>query len=78
MKYYTAAWPDQNALGEEYTKWETLSEQDILNEYWEYWSEKMRSVGKAELISEERCIEDWCIVNWAVRNFWREMKDNIE
>jgi hypothetical protein len=38
---------------------------EILKDYFEYWSAKMRLVGKDELISEQNCIEDWIIVNYA-------------
>jgi len=63
----------------EYTHWETLSEQEILDQYYDYWSSKMILpwFNDNEDISKEKCIEDWCIVHWAERNYWREMKDCI-
>lgn len=78
MKYYTICYPDQTLLGHEYTHWETLSEQEILNDYWLYWFTKMIINNQPEEeLTSERCIEDWCIVHWAQRNYWREMKDCI-
>ena len=44
-----------------------MTEKDILNEYWEFWSRKMiEKYGEGhELITEENCIDDWVVVNWA-------------
>lgn len=51
-----------------------LSEEDILEEYWEYWQGQMLKAvtrkntgayGKPELITKEHCIKDWISVNWA-------------
>ena len=78
MRYWTIVTPDYNLFWQEYDKWETLSEKDILNEYWDWWSGRMKEVGKEDMISEERCIEDWCIVHWAARNRWREIKEYYE
>lgn len=79
MKYYTIVYPDRNSLGEEYNHWETLSEKEILDQYWKYWFIKMIDNGQPdEKLTSEQCIEDWCIVHWAERNYWREMKDNYE
>ena len=72
-------------LGDEYTKWETLSDKQILDYYWEHWSGQMkRAFYEKRLmnltlddITPENCIEDWRIVHWAQRNPWREMKDCI-
>ena len=43
-----------------------LTEQQILAEYWDYWCQQMRKVGKGDQLSEEHCIEDWITVNWAI------------
>ena len=43
----------------------TKTEQQILDVYFPYWKSRMIKAGKEDLISEERCIEDWCSVNWA-------------
>ncbi len=42
-----------------------LTEEQIYNEYWDYWCSQMRRVGKEDMISKERCLEDWITVNWA-------------
>jgi len=86
MRYWTICFPDTNSLGDEYDKWETLSDKDILDQYWEWWSGHMKRAyyekrlhgGGLESITPEKCIEEWCIVHWAVRNPWREMKDCIQ
>ena len=76
MKYYTICYPDHNSLGEDYMHWETLSEEDILNHYWDHWCERMHEIDLSDLISKENCINDWCIVHWAERNYWRERMEN--
>jgi hypothetical protein len=43
----------------------TMSEHDILLEYYPFWCEEMRKAGKANEISEQSCIEDWIVTNWA-------------
>ena len=50
-----------------------MTEVDILNEYWDHWSEQMISkYGPGhELINTTNCIEDWIAVNWA----WRKPDD---
>lgn len=66
MKYYSYHEynpdPDANTLV-------TLSEQEILDQYWEWWKEKMiKKFGKEtfeEKYSEKDCIEDWVVDNWA-------------
>jgi len=82
MKYYTICYPDHNILGQEYTHWETLSEQEILDSYWDYWSSKVAEVNPHHLISKqitkENCINDWCIVHWAERNYWWERMENVQ
>lgn len=42
-----------------------MSDKAILAEYWDYWCERMRSVGKADLINKEDCILDWATIHWA-------------
>lgn len=43
------------------------SEDEIIEEYWESWSERMiKKYGEDhEWITTENCIEDWITVNWA-------------
>lgn len=42
-----------------------ITEQEILQIYMPYWTTKMQRAGKADMISEERCIEDFITVHWA-------------
>ena len=44
---------------------ETLTEDEIIEQYFPYWSGKMTETGHAHMISRELCIEDWCTVHWA-------------
>ena len=48
---------------------ETLSEDEILEEYYPYWSGKMiRKYGQEEFdktYCKLDCIDDWVVVNWA-------------
>lgn len=41
------------------------TEEDILKEYWDFWVKQLKSLGRENLISRERCIEDWVVCNWA-------------
>lgn len=43
----------------------TLTEQQVLDEYYDHWCNLMRKVGKEDLISKELCVEDWCTVHYA-------------
>ena len=61
MKYWTICYPSD----EDGVVYETLSEQDILTHYFDYWSNQMKNVGKKNEISTSLCIEDWCIIHWA-------------
>lgn len=44
---------------------EILTREEVLAEYWDYWRERMESVGKFDLITVENCLEDWCMLHWA-------------
>lgn len=46
-----------------------MSEADIIATCYSWWQAQMRSVGKAHLISERACIEDWVVVHWAGRAY---------
>lgn len=67
MKYYTYA----NSLDAPhmYTKYITLSEEEILKEYWNYWYERMCNKFGKDIVdstySSKDCIEDWIISTWA-------------
>jgi hypothetical protein len=45
-----------------------LTEDQIIEEYWEFWSRKMTEKygSDHEFITTENCIEDWCVSHWAV------------
>lgn len=80
MKYYTIVYPESHPTIEDYDidRWETLSEKEILDDYWTYWYVRMIENNQPiEKLTSEWCIHDWCIVHWAQRNYWREMKDCI-
>ena len=86
-RYWTTCYPAPHPTQDfDIDVWETLSDKEILDQYWEWWSGQMKRAyyekrlhgGGLELITPEKCIEDWCIVHWAERNHWREMKENIE
>jgi len=43
-----------------------VDDDEILEMYWEYWSEGMKLRGYTEKeITKEACIDDWVVVNWA-------------
>lgn len=45
-----------------------ITEDQIIEEYWEFWSRKMTEKygPDHEWITTENCIEDWCTSHWAV------------
>lgn len=43
------------------------TEEEILEEYFPYWSSQMREIGKAYLICNENCIDDWIVINCAYK-----------
>ena len=43
----------------------TLSESEILIQYWNHWCSRMIAANKQHLISKECCIDDWVICNMA-------------
>lgn len=44
-----------------------ITEEEILETYYPWWSNKLRTMGRDHLISKEGCIDDWVVVNWAWR-----------
>ena len=78
MKYYTICYPNEHNE----TVWETLSEEEILDNYWNYWYNAMCAKYGVDHVNnnftKQDCIDDWCVVHWAERNHWREMKENYE
>lgn len=39
--------------------------EQVLKEFYPFWSERMKSLNKEHLISEQNCIDDWATINWA-------------
>ena len=66
MKYWT--YVEHGKEGKEVYR--TVSEAQIIKEYYPYWCQRMREVGKEHLISREECIDDWVVLHWA----WRGKK----
>lgn len=68
MKYWTIAYPDRE--GRDVI--ETLSEDEILKEYWDYWYGRMcEKFGKEYTdanYTKQDCIDDWTVVHWAVES----------
>lgn len=64
MKYYSIAYLDGDI-----DVIETLSEEEILSEYWDYWYDRMcKKFGKEHVDANycrQDCIDDWIIVHWA-------------
>lgn len=52
-----------NELG--YSEPLEITEEQILDTYYPFWSGELRKLGREDLISEKNCIEDWVVVNWA-------------
>jgi hypothetical protein len=42
-----------------------VTEQDILDQYWDFWSDAMLHVHKSPMITKENCLQDFVVVNWA-------------
>lgn len=51
----------------------TVTEEQIIKEYYPWWEEQMiKKFGNGHyLITPEKCIEDWVIVNWAWESAWK-------
>lgn len=71
MRYwsYNDYWIDEDEVMHSFVA--TKSDEEIINEYYEYWSQKVKEAGKEELICEENCIEDWVEIHWA----WESKND---
>lgn len=65
MRYWTIVAPDEDGI----PIYETLSEDEILEQYWDYWSGRMiEKYGEEEFQknwSKQDCIDDWCILHWS-------------
>ena len=67
MKYYTYVEPTSSEDME--PVYITLSEEEILKEYWDYWYDRMcHKFGKEHVdsnYSPKDCVDDWITVYWA-------------
>lgn len=48
----------------------TVTEDEIREKYFPYWTQRMKDAGKEQYICFENCLDDWIVTNWAV-----ELKD---
>jgi hypothetical protein len=68
MKYWSINYPDEN----DNDVVETLSEDEIIKQYWPHWYNKMcEKFGKEHVNThycEQDCIDDWVICHWAWRS----------
>ena len=80
MRYWTICYPTPHPTQDfDVTVWETLSDKEILDQYWVYWFTNMIEARRPDFeITSERCIEDWCVVHWAQRNYWREIMEHYQ
>lgn len=46
--------------------WITLTDDEIIDFYYEYWAGMMRKAGKVDMINRENCIQDFAVIHWAV------------
>jgi hypothetical protein len=44
---------------------QVITEDEILDQYYDYWCSRMREVGKEDEISETLCIQDWVMLHYA-------------
>ena len=58
MKYFAFCEPDPDRVL-------VLSELELLDQYWDYWSKMMLKANKSPLITPKNCIQDFCVVHWA-------------
>lgn len=63
MKYYTITFPGE--CGQHVV--ETWNEDQIIESYFDYWSNEMKTLGREDQISRDKCIEDWITIHWAKR-----------
>lgn len=74
MKYYTIAYP--GASGKHVI--ETLSEDEIIEQYYPYWESRMiEKYGQEEFDktwSKKDCIDDWVVIHWATESTLDEIE----
>lgn len=74
MRYWTICYPGET--GE--TVYETLSDDDIIEQYFPYWWGRMiDKFGLAECElkwSKQDCIDDWVVIHWATESTLDEIE----
>ena len=66
MRYWKYQAPEMDSYtGKDRSVSYFYSDQNILDEYYNYWCDQMKRVGKEAEISEENCIDDWVTSHWA-------------
>ena len=72
MRYWKYAEPNNPEKDDFSSVITTLSDEDILKEYWDYWYGRMcDKFGKDHVdanYSPQDCIDDWVIVHWAIES----------
>jgi len=67
MRYWTYAEPTSET--DSTPIYHTVSDQEIIDSYWEWWYDKMcKKFGKKvvdENYTKKDCIPDWVVVHWA-------------
>lgn len=63
MRYYSYTIPDDEEAFSA-TKY-IYSTEEILGEYWDFWTDQMRGAGMSHMINKEACVDDWCSTHWA-------------
>jgi len=61
MKVYKYVEPDIDFLPIEHI----ITDEQILEQYWDYWSDNMKKLGRVNLITKSNCIDDFLIIHWA-------------
>lgn len=66
MKVYCYNDYEVTEAGEEIHFVAEITDQQILYDYWDYWSGRMieKFGDKSDLITHDKCIEDWLVVHW--------------
>lgn len=65
--YVEPAGPERNPDDPDAPFVVTRTEQQILDEYYEWWAGQMQARGKLDEISEANCIADWVAIHWALK-----------
>ena len=45
--------------------WTHMTEDEVMQEYWPWWFQRMKELGREELATKDRCLEDFATVHWA-------------